>query len=177
MPAPVCPRSLARHEQAILDEWLRRQAEALGRRRDLLSEQDVQRQSTGFLNGLLHAASGGELDIGGNGWQEVKGLLGEMSTARSRQGFTPSETAMFVFSLKAPVFSSLRRELGKDADALADEMGRASALPDSLGLYTTEVYQKGREEVIARQQQELLELSTPVVRLWETSSPCRSSGP
>jgi rsbT co-antagonist protein RsbR len=72
-----------------------------------------------------------------------------------------------VFSLKQPIFMRLRQELGNDAQALADETWKASRLLDALGLFTTEVYQKGREDVIARQQQELLELSTPVVSLWE----------
>ena len=83
------------------------------------------------------------------------------------QGFSPSETATFVFSHKQPLFSRIRRELGKDADALAEETWRATELLDQLGLYTTEVYQKSREEVITRQQQEMLELSTPVVKLWD----------
>ena len=83
------------------------------------------------------------------------------------QGSTPSETATFVFSLKQPLFARLRRELGRDAEALADEIWRATQLLDKLGLYTTEVYQKSREEVIHRQQQEMLELSTPVVKLWD----------
>jgi rsbT co-antagonist protein RsbR len=83
------------------------------------------------------------------------------------QGFSPSETASFVFSLKKPLFDRLRREFSKDADALAELTWTATQLLDNLGLYTTEVYQKSREEVIARQQQEMLELSTPVVKLWE----------
>ena len=74
---------------------------------------------------------------------------------------------MFIFSLKLPLFSMLRRELGNDGTSLADELWNTTTLLDELGLLTTEIYQKGREEVIARQQQELLELSTPVVSLWE----------
>jgi rsbT co-antagonist protein RsbR len=70
-------------------------------------------------------------------------------------------------SLKQPLFTRLRHEVGRDAEALADEVWTATALLDRLALYTTEVYQQGREEVIRRQQQEMLELSTPVVELWE----------
>jgi rsbT co-antagonist protein RsbR len=76
------------------------------------------------------------------------------------------ETATFVFSLKKPLFTRLRSEVS-EAQALADELWSTSTLLDRFGLYTTEVYQKTREEVIARQQQELLELSTPVVSLWK----------
>ena len=74
---------------------------------------------------------------------------------------------MFVFSLKQPVFEGLRRELGKDPNALAEETWRANTLLDKLGLHTTELYQKSREELISRQQQEMMELSTPVVELWK----------
>jgi rsbT co-antagonist protein RsbR len=85
---------------------------------------------------------------------------------RARLGFTPTETATFVFSLKQPLFARLRREV-RDADELADETWRATVLLDQLGLFTTELHQKGREELIARQHQEVLELSTPVVEIWE----------
>ena len=100
-------------------------------------------------------------------WSGVRDLLGDLSRARARQGYSPSETATFVFSLKQPLFDRLRQEVGKDPDALAAELWTTTLLLDRLGLYTTEVHQKTREEVISRQQQELLELSTPVVQLWD----------
>ncbi len=100
-------------------------------------------------------------------WQPVREFLASISTSRARQGFSPSETATFVFSLRRPLFNLLRQEIGKDVNALADEFWTVTMLLDALGLYTTEVYQKGREDVIRRQQQEMLELSTPVVQLWE----------
>jgi rsbT co-antagonist protein RsbR len=81
------------------------------------------------------------------------------------RGFTPSETATFVFSLKQPLFSRLREDT-KDAQEIAEEVWILTTLLDRIGLYAIEVFQKGREEVILRQQQELLELSTPVVNLW-----------
>src|SRR5262249_57613482 len=86
---------------------------------------------------------------------------------RGREGFSPAETATFVFSLKQPLFERLRADLERDPAALTDAVWRSNLLLDKLGLYTTEVYQKGREEVIVRQQQEMLELSTPVVQLWD----------
>jgi rsbT co-antagonist protein RsbR len=96
----------------------------------------------------------------------VRDFLGGLSRSRAAQGFTPAQTAMFVFSLKQPIFTRLRKESGKDADALANEVWGATALLDQLGLYTTEIHQKSREEIIIRQQQDMLELSTPVVKLW-----------
>jgi rsbT co-antagonist protein RsbR len=97
----------------------------------------------------------------------MRELLSDLSRTRARQGFSPIETATFVFSLKQSLFERLRAAIGKDADALADEVWRTTTLLDKLGLYTTEAYQKSREELIARQQQEVMELSTPVVELWK----------
>jgi rsbT co-antagonist protein RsbR len=98
----------------------------------------------------------------------VRELLEEISRARALRGFTPSQTATFVFSLKEPLFTALREEVGKDAQRLADDVWVATLLLDKLGLYTIEVFQKRREDVITRQQAEMLELSTPVVQLWES---------
>jgi rsbT co-antagonist protein RsbR len=97
----------------------------------------------------------------------VRDLLASLSRDRSHQGFSPSATATFVFSLKQPVFDYLRQELDQDATALAAETWAVTTLLDDLGLYTTEVHQQAREEVIHRQQQEMLDLSTPVVKLWD----------
>ena len=97
----------------------------------------------------------------------MREILTDLSRSRGQQGFSPSETATFIFSLKQPLFTRLRQELEQDADTLANEYWAATVLLDELGLFTTEAYQKNREMVIARQQQELLELSTPVVKLWE----------
>jgi rsbT co-antagonist protein RsbR len=94
-------------------------------------------------------------------------MLAALSAARTRQGSTPTETAMFVFSFKRPLFAVLSDELGQDAQALAHEMWVATTLIDKLGLFTAETFQKSREGVIMLQQRDLLELSTPVVALWE----------
>jgi rsbT co-antagonist protein RsbR len=161
------PEILARHERSILDEWMRLQGESLSRRRDLISDAELGRQSSSFLGALCRAASSGGLDIHSAAWQDVRDQLTDLSVARAQKGFSPLETATFVFSLKQPLFARLREELASDAKALADETWRTTLLFDSLGLHTMEVFQKGREQVINRQQQEMLELSTPVVKLWE----------
>jgi len=112
-------------------------------------------------------ASDQATDIAGAGYQDVRDLLGEISHARATQGFSPTETASFVFSLKEPIFDLLRKAYAQDGLALAEATATVSDLLDQLGLFTTEVYQRSREEVIVRQQQEISELSTPVVELWE----------
>jgi rsbT co-antagonist protein RsbR len=159
---------LSQHGSAVLEDWVRLQLDSTGRRSDLIGERDLRDQSRRFLTGLQKAlAAGAAADIGASVWSEVRDLLEEIARERARLGFSPSETATFVFSLKQPIFERLRGEAAKDPLALAEATWGVSVLLDRLGLWTTEVYQKGREEVIQRQQEEMLELSTPVVQLWQ----------
>jgi rsbT co-antagonist protein RsbR len=159
---------IARHEEPILQDWLREQLSALSARPDLISEPDLRQQSAEFLAIFTPACRVGSLtDITTPEWRHALNFLAGVSRSRALQGFSPSETATFVFSLKQPVFVRLRQELGTDAAALAEELWSATVLLDKLGLYTTEVFQKTREEVISRQQTEMIELSTPVVKLWD----------
>jgi len=161
------PELLQQHEPEVLDEWVREQKSVLGQKGQI-KDQELRTQCADFLARLRQAARNGSLsDLRGPQWDNLRELLSEVSRSRGLQGFSPSETATFIFSLKRPLFTLLRRAFGKDAEGLARETWLATALLDELGLYTTEVYQKAREEVILRQQQEMLELSTPVVKLWE----------
>ena len=158
-------RVLSENETEILADWLKRQQEE-GRTR--YDETDARDKSRRFLKLVAGAARQGDIENPtGARWAEVYDMLGDLSHARAQQGFSPSETATFVFSLKQPLFDRLQRMCGDDAQALAHALWTSTQLLDKLGLYTTEVHQKRREEVIARQQQEMLELSTPVVELWE----------
>lgn len=159
---------LTESQQDVLADWLRGQLAADTLRSDLMKESELREQSREFLSLIREAVNSGDLrNISGSAWTPVREFLAGISRSRALQGFSPVETAMFVFSLKQALSSRLRTLAGKDAELLADELWSATELIDKLGLYTTEMYQKGREEVIARQQQELLELSTPVVKLWD----------
>jgi rsbT co-antagonist protein RsbR len=163
-----CISKIFIHQEEIMEDWLREQFAALSARQDLISELDLRRQSTEFLALFTPACSTDNLtDITTPEWKPVLDFLGSVSRSRAIQGFSPSETATFVFSLKQPLFARLRQEVVADAVVLADELWKATVLIDKLGLYTTEVYQKSREEIIRRQQAEMLELSTPVVKLWD----------
>ena len=161
------PDLLTKHEAGVLADWIGLQLEAKSFRADLMSEQALRDESRRFLTLVRQAASTGTADIHAPAWQPVREFLRGISVSRARQGFSPSETAMFVLSLKQPLFNLLRQEIGKDAGALAEELWAVTVWLDTLGLYTAEIYQKSREEVILRQQQDMLELSTPVVTLWE----------
>jgi rsbT co-antagonist protein RsbR len=159
---------LQEDEAPLLEEWLAEQRSAGTHRRDLMSEVELRQQSAEFL-GLLNTAvrRGDPAAQSGAEWDAVRDLLASVSRSRALQGFSPSDTAMFVFSLKQPLFERLRTRLAADPQSLAEAIWGATALLDRLGLYTTEVFQRSREDVIARQQQELMELSTPVVKVWE----------
>lgn len=160
------PDILWRFESDILAEWVRQQL--TGGARTFGPESETREQSRHFLNAFRDAAQKGTLgEISGPEWAGVKEILEDLSAERARQGASASDTAIFVFSLKLPLFTRLRQEYGSDAAGLAADTWTATLLLDRLGLYTTEVYQRSREQVIARQQQEMLELSTPVVKLWE----------
>jgi rsbT co-antagonist protein RsbR len=162
------PQLLDRRESDILDQWIKAQLAAPHSRRTMVSDSELRDQAREFLGLLRTAAGKGSLDsIDGAAWQEVRHGLTDISRSRGARGFSASETATFVFSLKQPLFNALRDEYGVDAAGLADEIWKTSTLLDKLGLFTTEVYQKAREEIIARQQEEMLELSTPVVKLWD----------
>jgi rsbT co-antagonist protein RsbR len=162
------PEIIRKHESDLLADWIKQQIAARSLRTDLMSEADLRAQSRQFLSLLRAAAESGNLtDINQTAWTEPREFLATISRSRALQGYSPAETATFVFSLKQPLFATLRRDLGNDPDALTDEIWSATLLLDKLGLLTTEMYQKSREEVIRRQQQELLELSTPVVLLWD----------
>ncbi|MDP9647866.1 rsbT co-antagonist protein RsbR [Paraburkholderia caledonica] len=106
--------------------------------------------------------------VSGEAWEPVRAHLTALSRERVIQGFSPVETATFIFSLKKPLFEALRKSLGKNLEALGDELWKLTQTLDSLGLITIEAYQASRQQIIERQQQELLDLTTPVVRLWDS---------
>jgi len=156
-----------KHQQQILEDWIRQQLGAESLRSDLLKESELREQSREFLKSFIDAAQAGAADLNAPSWKSVKEVLSSISRSRAAQGFRPSETAMFVFSLKQPLFEVLKRD-SLPAQELTDGTWRVSVLLDKLGLHTFEVFQQSREAIIGRQQEELLELSTPVVRLWDS---------
>jgi rsbT co-antagonist protein RsbR len=158
---------LSEHQGELLAAWTG-ELRSSGGSRSHIPDGELRAQCLEFLSRLaegLRSSDGG--DLLEKGWDGARSLLAEVSRSRALQGFSPAETATFVFSLKRPVFELLQRDLTDDPRALAAEIWSATLLLDRLGLYTTEVYQRTRDEIISRQQQELLELSTPVVSLWE----------
>jgi len=159
---------LEKYTNPLLEEWLDLQRGAAVAGRSLMKDAELREQSREFI-GLLKSSleKSRSDDVMSSDWAPVREMLGGISRSRALQGYTPTETATFVFSLKQPLFARLRTEFEKNPKALADEMWAATLLLDKLGLYTAEVFLESRQSVIKRQQEELLELSTPVVQLWK----------
>jgi rsbT co-antagonist protein RsbR len=164
----IIPTLIERDNERILADWTACQKREGVAARGQISEAQLGDQSKRFLTELRQGAAAGTLDdLSGPEWDGTRVLLDTVAGERAVQGFSPAETAVFVLSLKEPLFTLLREEVGNDVETLARETWAASLLIDKLGLYTIEAFQKSREEVILRQQEELLELSTPVIQLWD----------
>jgi rsbT co-antagonist protein RsbR len=158
---------LKKHSAEILEDWIKQQQLSFRRKAKSLKEADWREQSNQFLTLLSYGVQKGNIaDITTPEWTDVREMLARLSKLFAQQGLTPTETATFVFSLKQPLFERLRREL--DPEELAEEVWNANLLLDKLGLFTMEVFQTSQKETIHRQERELLELSTPVVRLWKS---------
>jgi rsbT co-antagonist protein RsbR len=154
-------------QNVLLDEWINGLKTGL-RRRDLIDERELKSQITEVLSTICAVPAGTPLDdFNSSAWQPLKDLLANLSASRAVQGFTPSETALFVLSLKSPLFNLLREQKGNNADQLFAEFMTVDDFIDKLALYTTDSFIHGRDQVISRQQEEMLELSTPVVTLWD----------
>ena len=154
---------LKQNEEQLLEKWLAAQR-AEGIRLDLIDDRMVQDNSRELLKAVTIGLAQGNVDLNAPIWTPLKGQLERLSVTQARQGFTPSETATFVFSLKEPLFD-LIQSLG---DNTIDLVWMASKLVDKLGLFSLEYFMAGREAVIREQQESMLELSTPVVQLWDS---------
>ncbi len=167
-PASRLPAIVEQHQKELLAVWLENQLSSGAWRAGRIQESQLRDESQRFLALLTQGARHGvEFDPRSQQWTDLREFLSELSRSRAAQGFSPTQVATFVFSLKQAVFARVTESLKADPAALAATLWEATVLLDALGLYTTELYQQAREQVIARQQEELIELSTPVVQLWD----------
>jgi rsbT co-antagonist protein RsbR len=154
-----------RDKKAFVKEWIQDIHGASGSTGSI-SESELQAQCSKFFDSFRTGFDGtGTTDVEDPRWAEVRELLSEVSRTRAMQGYTPTETALFVFSFKRPLFRRLREEI-QDPMILVDQIWSSTELLDGLGLYTTDVFLKTKEALIRRAQDDMLELSTPVVKLW-----------
>ena len=151
-------------KNGLLDDWMLELRKAAPDPRIL--DVELKAQASQLLTLIADAATANS-DVASDAWAPVRANLEELSRSRALQGFTASETATFIFSLKKPLFARIRRMTANDAQGLADETWTISQIVDTLGMHTVRTFQKTREDIIVRQQEEMLELSTPVVKLWD----------
>lgn len=160
---------ITRHREKIETQWLRElttQSATAGRGR--LSSAEIKQQAVEFLNEFVAALSTADVtDIHKEEWKGVRTFLENLSRERVQAGFASDETATFIFSLKRPLFDAVSTESGRSAEQVAKDLWAITELLDKLGLHTVKTFQRTREEVINRQQEEMLEMSTPVVKLWK----------
>lgn len=155
------------NEKEILPEWMELQKKAGTLQLGRIAEGELLTQCRDFLHHLRDGLSQGSTDSANPAYAQARNLLAAISRSRAQQGFSPTETAMFIFSLKQPLFNLMNRSKNISATEIAAITWALTLLLDEFGLYTFEMFQKGREEVIMRQQREITELSTPVVKLWD----------
>lgn len=166
--ATILADVLARFQKELLNDWLRLQTQGTKSERHRISESQLRTNSQEFLEAVRETlATEDGLDINAEKWARARDLLSELSRQRAAQGFSPTDTANFIFSFKQALFTRLQTEFKDNSASVIQGVLQATDLLDQLGLYTTEVQQKSREDIIYRQQQEMLELSTPVVELWQ----------
>ncbi len=159
---------LQRRKKFILEEWMKNQLSDESLREDLMSNEDLREQSEELLDGLLKALN--ETNIGNSAspdFENVSEILSGISITRARQGFTPKETGLYVLSLKEALLQTLQNEIKDNPEALYDSTIKVNKLIDGFSMTTFETFIKGREEVILRQTDEITEISTPVIRVWD----------
>lgn len=158
--------ALKNQQAQVLAEWVRG-LEANGATRNL-KESDVQQQTREFLQLVIAGLENNNgQNVAAAGWEETRQFLERLSASRAQLGQDSQQTASFIFALKGPLFTLLQSCYNAEPALMAEQLWEVSQLLDALGMHTIRTFQKSREAVIKRQQEELLELSTPVVKLWD----------
>ncbi|KJZ66751.1 STAS domain-containing protein [Pseudomonas fluorescens] len=158
--------AMTKNQTQLLAEWTKG-LEASGAARNL-KEQDLRQQTAEFLQLIVSGLERGNgQNIAAPGWDEIRQFLEKLSHSRALLGQDSYQTASFIFALKGPLFALLQNHYQDNPALLAEQIWEVSELLDALGMHTIRTFQKSREAVIKRQQEELLELSTPVVKLWD----------
>jgi rsbT co-antagonist protein RsbR len=158
---------LIKKKNQILENWMNFQLEDASLREDLISNEELRIQSEELLTSFLDAISKGSLDINSSQFESIRDILSDLSMSRARQGFSPRETGAYVLSLKKAVVKALQDEHANNYEKLYKDSMAINEVIDNLSMLTFETFIKGREEVILRQTDEISEISTPVIRVWE----------
>lgn len=162
------PNILSKKRQLVLQTWIDHQNEDPALREDLMNIEELRNQSEELLDAFIKAIKGGNYeDISRQEYQPIVEILTGVSLSRAHSGFTPRETTLYVLSLKKAIIRVLQDELENDPASLVNEIIKITNLLDSLSLITFEIYITGNEDIILRQNSEMNEISTPVIRVWE----------
>ena len=159
---------LQKKKKQIIDLWMKNQIADVALRDDLMSNEELRSQSEELVDALLKKLTEDNLtNIDSADFDEVYEILGGISITRARQGFSPRETGTYIFSLKDALLTIIQQEFKSDPLQMYEASMKVSKLIDSFGIVTFETFIKGREEVILRQTDEITEISTPVIRIWD----------
>jgi|TARA_R110002074_G_scaffold327508_3_gene497959 rsbT co-antagonist protein RsbR len=157
--------------KGIIEEWLGTQVKEGVKRSDLFSDAESRNQNRellkAFSKGVHDGISGEDFDFDDTQWDDLRAVLTDVSRERVNRGVTPTEMATFVLALKAPLFKRLEAMQDSEHGVLIRDVMLVTRLVDAFAIYTNEIFILEREQIIDRQRQEMLELSTPVVELWD----------
>jgi rsbT co-antagonist protein RsbR len=161
-------QAIRKNKKQILENWMQYQLQDEGLRDDLMKNEELQAQSAQLIDALIRAMeTSNKLDANSREFDPIRDVLGEVSVMRARRGYSPRETAIFVLSLKQSLFDVIENEYKQEPENLYQEVIAVNNLLDGLSIFTFEAFIKGREEVILRQTDEINEISTPVIRVWD----------
>ncbi len=166
-PARIVDLLTKRHDE-ILNLWIKDRLESGEFREELVSKKELREQSAQIVNMLARAikeSSGGDFDA--KSFAELRTLLNEISHIRAVKGYTPMENATYILSLRNTLLPLLAEELDGNATELVREMNYFTKLLDKMGLVMVENHIRAREEIIRQQRADMLELSTPVIKVWD----------
>jgi rsbT co-antagonist protein RsbR len=165
---PDLAKTLQKKKRQILETWIQKQLADISLREDLMSNDELRGQSEELVEGLLKAITDKNIeDTDSADFEPVLEILSGISISRAKQGFSPRETGAYIFSLRDTLLEILQEELKADPLLLYQESLRINKMVDKLGMVTFETFIKGREDVILRQTDEITEISTPVIRVWD----------
>lgn len=154
-------------KNAILEKWMKMQMAEEGLREDLMSNEDLRVQSEELLNAIIDSLTDSNIENAqSQDFDTVNDILSSISISRAKQGYSPRETGIYIFSLKEALLSTLSDEI-KDTATLYKQSLIVNRIMDNFSVNTFETFIKGREEVILRQTDEISEISTPVIRVWD----------
>ena len=158
---------LQKQKKNVLEQWINNLVADPNLREDLMSNDELRSQSEELLNSFINSLNDSSIDDNkSDAFDKVNEILSGISISRARQGFSPRETGTYIFSLKGALIEILQQEI-KDPASLYEQSQKIIRIMDSFTLATFETFIKGREEVILRQTDEMAEISTPVIRVWD----------